>query len=172
MTYLSPTFQISRNPTLAIFCTYFYPECLLQRPETSKLPKVVKRGCKRCLARWRKGLPRVSCTTATLFCNSATLFCTSPTDFWSTCTKTPSAPSPNHFCYLEVSGLCSKHFRSQFWGFYQARRLTCHGGALMRGRVSSRSHHLSGVLNRDLRQYSCDTPCSAIGTRRQLELRY
>ena len=31
---------------------------------------------------------------------------------------------------------------------------------------------LSGVLNRDLRQYSCDTPISAIGMRRQLELRY
>ena len=31
---------------------------------------------------------------------------------------------------------------------------------------------LSGVLSRDLRQYSCDTPYSAIGTRPQLELRY
>ena len=31
---------------------------------------------------------------------------------------------------------------------------------------------LSGVLNSDLRQYSCDTPYSAIGMRRQLQLRY
>ena len=31
---------------------------------------------------------------------------------------------------------------------------------------------LSGVLNRDLRQYSCDSPHSPIGARRQLELRY
>ena len=32
---------------LAIFC-FCDPECLLQGPETSKVPKVVRRGCKRC----------------------------------------------------------------------------------------------------------------------------
>ena len=34
------------------------------------------------------------------------------------------------------------------------------------GRGCLNPGNLSGVLNRDLRQYSCDTPYSAIGTRR------
>ena len=48
--------------------------CLLQRPETSRLPKVVGRGCKRCFGQLENGLPRVSCTNATLFCTSAAGF--------------------------------------------------------------------------------------------------
>ena len=34
------------------------PECLLQRPETSKLPKVVSIGCKRCFGHLEKWSPK------------------------------------------------------------------------------------------------------------------
>ena len=72
------------------------PECLLQSPETPKFPKV-RRGCKRCFGQLQKG------SLKRLVCTSATLSCTNLTGFWSTCTKTPFAPSPNHF--------------GAFWGF-------------------------------------------------------
>ena len=73
------------------------PECLLQRPETSNCPKWLGEGAKGVLGTCRNSLPRVSCTSATLFCTRATLFCTSATGFLPTCTKTPFAPSLKHF---------------------------------------------------------------------------
>ena len=60
-------------------------------------PKWLREGAEGVLASWRKGLPRLSCTTTTLFGTNATLFCTSATGLWSPYTKTPFAPSPNHF---------------------------------------------------------------------------
>ena len=62
---------------------------------------------------WSNGLPRVSCTSATLFCTNATLSCTNATGFWSTYTNRPCAPSPNHLGNLEVLGPCSKHLGMQ-----------------------------------------------------------
>ena len=80
-------------------------------PKPQKCPKWLGAGAKGVLTSWRDGLPRVSCTSATLFRTSANLSCTSATGFWSTCTKTPCAPSPNHF--FEVSDPCSRHSGSQ-----------------------------------------------------------
>ena len=82
-------------------------------PKPQNSPKWSGESAKGVLANCRKGLPRVSCTSATLFCTSASLFCTSLTGFWSTYAKTPFAPSPSHFGNFEVSGLCSRHFGSQ-----------------------------------------------------------
>ena len=80
------------------------PKVLRQGPETSKVPKVVRRGCKRCFGpRGSKCLPRVFCTTKTLFCTGATLFRTSARGCWRPWSKRPFAPSPNHF--------------GHFWGF-------------------------------------------------------
>ena len=73
------------------------PSACYRGRKPQNCPKWLGEGAKGVLARWRKGLPRVSCTTATLFCTSATLFCTSATGFWSTYAKTPFAPSDNHF---------------------------------------------------------------------------
>ena len=58
-------------------------------PKLQNSPKWLGEGAKGVLANCRKGLPRASCTSATLFCTSATLFCTSLTGFLSTYTKTP-----------------------------------------------------------------------------------
>ena len=73
---------------------------LVWAPKPQNCPKWLGEGAKGLLASWRNGLPRVSCTNATLFCTSATLFCTSHT-------HTPMdllhPPSPSHF--------------GQFWGF-------------------------------------------------------
>ena len=90
------------------------PKCLLQWPDTSKLPKVLRRGCKRCFgAMWAKsllhwckrGLPW--CKTGLHWCKRLLggLFLQVP--------KTPFAPSPYHFGQFEVSGLCSRHSGSQ-----------------------------------------------------------
>ena len=66
-------------------------------PKPHKCPKWLGEGAKVVLTSWSDGLLRVFRTSATLFCTSATLSCTSATGFSSTCTKTPFAPSPNHF---------------------------------------------------------------------------
>ena len=44
-------------------------------------PKWLDEGAKGALTSWRDGLPRVSCTSATLFCTSAALSCTRATGF-------------------------------------------------------------------------------------------
>ena len=72
-------------------------------PKTPNCPKWLGEGAKDVLTSWRKGLPRVSCTSAALFCTSATLFCTNATGFWSTCAKASFAPSPNDFWPLSRS---------------------------------------------------------------------
>ena len=73
------------------------PELWTRVPATEpRRLKIPQSGAKGVLANCRKGLPRVSCTSAALFCTSATLSCTSLTGFWPTYTETPFAPSPNH----------------------------------------------------------------------------
>ena len=54
---------------------------------------------------WSKGLPRVFCTTQTRFCTGATLSCTSARGIWRPWSKTPFAPSPNHFWEISIFGL-------------------------------------------------------------------
>ena len=90
------------------------PKCLLRRPETSKLPKVVWRGCRRCfgvcgpkpirLVQRRVALVQRQC-------------CIGARDSW----ETLSAVGKKHLWHpllttsgnFEVSGLCSRHSRSQ-----------------------------------------------------------
>ena len=92
---------------------YWDPECLLRGSRNLKVPKVDRRGCKGVSTSWRSGRPGVSCTSATLSCTSATLSCTNATGIWSTCTKAPFAPSPNHFGHF--SGPCSRHSGTQHY---------------------------------------------------------
>ena len=61
----------------------------------------------------RNGLPRVSCTIATLFCTSATLFCASEAGLWPTCTKHLLHPLLTTLGNFEISGPCSRHLGSQ-----------------------------------------------------------
>ena len=72
-------------------------------PKPQKCPKWSGEGAKGVLTSWRDSLPRAS-TSATLICTSATS-CTSATGLWSTCTKTPFAPSPNYFGHFRGFGL-------------------------------------------------------------------
>ena len=51
-------------------------------PKPQHCPKWLGEGAKGVLTSRRDGLPRVSCTSATLVCTSATLSCTSATGFW------------------------------------------------------------------------------------------
>ena len=51
---------------------------------------------------WSKGLPRVFCTTQTLFCTGATPFRTSARGLLLAGSKRPFAPSPNHFRELSL----------------------------------------------------------------------
>ena len=79
------------------------PECLLQSPETSKFPKVVRRGCNRCSGVCE---PKACSTGAKEGCTGAQQGCTGARDSWQLA-KTPFAPSPNHFG--DFPGLCSRH---------------------------------------------------------------
>ena len=56
-------------------------------PKPQAHPKWLEEGAKRVLASWRNGLPRVSCTIASLSCTNAAHIHQ----------KTPFAPSPNQF---------------------------------------------------------------------------
>ena len=85
------------------------PECLLQGPETSKVPKVIRRGCKRSsgpreqspLALVQK---RVAPVQNRIWVVQKTLGRPLPLG-----SKTPFAPSPNHLGTFEVSDPCSRH---------------------------------------------------------------
>ena len=99
------------SPVIRMSCL---PKCLVQGPETSKLPKVVRRGCKRCF-----GLPRLSCTIATLVCTSSTPFCTSATGFWS---PPHTHTHRNTFCTLSYPLLAILRFRP----LYQALGIATH----------------------------------------------
>ena len=78
------------------------PECLLQRPETSKLLKVVRRGCIRCLGVCG---PKACWTGAREGCTGAKEACTGARDSWPKSlgrpflqlAKAPFPPSPKHF---------------------------------------------------------------------------
>ena len=77
--------------TPARFTEYQQPQSASYRGRKSQhCPKRLGEGARGVWTSWRKGLPRVSCT-------SATLFCTSSTGFWSIYTKTTYASSPNDF---------------------------------------------------------------------------
>ena len=91
------------------------PECLLQGPETSKVPKWLGEGAKGVLDRGCKGLSRVFCTTKTLFCTSATLLWTNARGLWRPWPKRPFAPSPNHFWELSIFRPSPRTFGSQDW---------------------------------------------------------
>ena len=73
------------------------PGACYRGPKPQKCPKWLGEGAKGVLDLGSKGLPRVSCTTKTLFCTGATLFCTSARGHWRSGPKRPFAPSPNHF---------------------------------------------------------------------------
>ena len=73
-------------------------------------PKWLGAGAKGVLASWREGLPRVSCTRATLFCTSATLFRTSATGLGPHTPKHLLHPLLTTLGNFEVSGICSRHF--------------------------------------------------------------
>ena len=89
--------------TLPVQALELRPEVPATEARNLKIPQLVCRGV---LANCRKGLPRVSCTSATLFCTSATLVCTSLTGFWSMCTKHLLHPLLTTLGNFEVSGLC------------------------------------------------------------------
>ena len=55
------------------------PSACYRGPKRQKCPKWLGEGAKGALDPGSKGLPRVCCTTQTLFCTGATLFCTSGT---------------------------------------------------------------------------------------------
>ena len=61
-----------------------------------------------------KGLPRVFCTTQTLFCTGATPFRTSARGLLLVGSKRPFAPSPNHFRELSLFGQFPRSAASQF----------------------------------------------------------
>ena len=69
----------------------------------------LREGAKGVLASWRKGLPRVSCTIATLFCTSAAGFQNpdAPKPLWHPLLTTKSLDN------LEDSGLCARQIGSQ-----------------------------------------------------------
>ena len=89
------------------------PECLLQGPETSKLSKVVRRGARGVLPGWRKGLPRVSCTSATCFAPMQPSFAAMQQAF--------GPHTPNHLLHpllktlgnFDVSSPCTRQSGSQ-----------------------------------------------------------
>ena len=89
-----------------IFCAWNKARSACYRgPKPQKCPKWLGEGAKGFFDELERCPPRVSCTNATLSCTSATLSWTSATGFWSSCTKTPFAPSPNHYGH---SLSCSK----------------------------------------------------------------
>ena len=60
-----------------------------------------------------KGLPRVFCTTQTLFCTGASPFRTSARGLWLAGSKRPFAPSPNHLRELSLFGQFPRSAASQ-----------------------------------------------------------
>ena len=79
-------------------------------PENGNFPKVVKRGCKRCLG---PRVPKSSCTGAKKGCTGAKQGRGGAKDSWETLpllpgSKTPFAPSPNHFWEISIFGPSSQ----------------------------------------------------------------
>ena len=80
---------------------------LLKCPKRESLQKWLGEGAKvflTLLGPGSKGLPRVFCTTQTLFCTAATPFRTSARGLLLAGSKRPFAPSPNHFRELSLFG--------------------------------------------------------------------
>ena len=98
------------NIRLCLSCDY---ECLLQGPETSKVPKVVRRGCKRCFG------PREQRSPKSLLhhqnrvlhrCNSLLHQCKRTLALGA---KKTLAPSPNHFWEFSIFKPSPRTFGSQ-----------------------------------------------------------
>ena len=83
------------------------PECLLQGPETSSEPNVVRRGCKRCFG------PRGQGAKVSQESFAPPKPCFAPVQPSFAPVQQAPAPSPNHFGQFEGSGPCSRHLGSQ-----------------------------------------------------------
>ena len=114
----------SSSPSLSVI-VYIYgldtiwacdPKCLLQRPETSKLLKVVRRGCKRCFGQMEKGSPK----SLLHYCNPG--FAPVQPSF-APVQQAFDPHTPKHLLHpllttlgnFEVSCLCSRRLGSQMW---------------------------------------------------------
>ena len=93
-------------------CFFFFlcaegcdPDCLLQGPETSKVPKAVRRGCKRSFG---PKAPKSSCTGAKESCSGAKQDLGGAKDVQTLLLTTLGA--------FEVSGPCNRHSGSQAEG--------------------------------------------------------
>ena len=92
---------------VGILYVFFSPECLLQGSETSKCPNWLGEGATGVVTSWKRGLLRVSCTSATASLAQV------QQAFGSACTKTPLGT-------FEVSDPCSRRSGSQFICFLRS----------------------------------------------------
>ena len=93
------------------------PKCLLQGPETPKVPKVVRRGCKRCFGLREQRSPKslLHHPNPVLHrCNSLVHQCKRTLPAWARKTFRLLHPLLTTLGTFEVSGPCSRHPGSQY----------------------------------------------------------
>ena len=95
----------------------------IHNPKPQKCPKVVRRGCKGVLDPRSKGLPRVFCTTQTLFGTTATLFCTSARGLWHPWPKDLLRPLLTTFGNFQFSGPLPGPLGRKIWMRMQSPHL-------------------------------------------------